>query len=126
MTDTREGFPTVEQELSGVLVTREVDDITTDVEEFDFDAPLLYASVAYIAPDAGDPPSATHLQLCFAAADGQAASILAESTSRLIVMLGERRTWHFSPSAPCPRISLKANAAETGTSLVSIEGKAQV
>lgn len=112
-------------EREGVGVVREVLDLTTTPQSVEFASGLISAELTYL--DLGSGVGDWIFVVFDALSDSDAATKLADSETRVRIMLGESgaREFHFSADEPVRRIDVASNvASETGDTVVRIIGKA--
>lgn len=119
---TSNSLHVTEQGILGVGVADEIADQTTTPTQKDYSSGLVELNVAYVNRGSA---VGTVLYIVFDALDDADASTkLGAAGSRFVIMLGERRKWTFSQSTPVYRIDVASDAAaETGDSLVILDGK---
>lgn len=121
--DVRDGFASVASpgEIPGVGVTREIANPTTTPVTKDFPSGLLSVTIGYL--DSGS-AAGKLLYAVFDALDADDAATKLGAEGREVVKIEGFRTFVFSPSTPCYRVSVASNvASETGSSLVLLSGK---
>lgn len=114
-------------EREGVGVVREISSPTTTPSTLEFAAGLISIELTYL--DLGSAVGDWIFVVFDALSDSDAATKLADSETRIRIMLGETgaREFHFSVDEPVRRIDVASNvASESGTSVVRVIGKAVV
>ena len=108
----------------GVGVEAEISNQTSTPTQEDFASGLIDVVIGYWPVTL---PAGSRIYVVFdALSDADALTKLATAGSRSVIMIGQQFGWSFSPSSPCYRIDIASDVAtESGTTLVTINGKAQ-
>ncbi len=122
--EDRAAYVVTAAERKGVGVAREVLDLTTTPVSVAFAGGVSEIEISYL--DLGSAVGDWIYVVFDALSDSDAAVRLADSESRVRIMLGatDAHAFRFAPSTPCYRLDLASNvAAETGDSAVRILAK---